>query len=77
MVRIWRSHRHGPGSIPGMGMLFRIFDGFSFDDCIVGIQMPNIFNGGLVAQLVVRLSPDQKVKCSNHFKVKTNTEEFS
>ena len=21
VVRIWRSHRHGPGSIPGMGIL--------------------------------------------------------
>ena len=77
MVRIWRFHRHGPGSIPDMGMLFRIFDGFCFDDCIVDIQMQNIFNGGLVAQLVARLTPDQKVKCPNHFKVMTNTEKFS
>ena len=77
MVRIWRFPRQGPGSIPGMGMLFRIFDGFCFDDCIVDIQMQNIFNGGLVAQLVARLTPDQKVKCSNHFKVMTNTEKFS
>ena len=77
MVRIWRFHRHGPGSLPGMGMLFRIFDGFCFDDCIVDIQMQNIFNGGLVAQLVARLTPDQEVKCSNHSKVMTNNEEFS
>ena len=74
MVRIWRFHRHGPGSILCMGMLFRIFDGFCFDDCIVDIQMHNSSNGGLVAQLVARLTPDQKVKCSNHFKVMTNTE---
>ena len=77
VVRIWRFHRHGAGSIPGMGMLFRIFDDFCFDDCIVDIQLQNLFNDGLVAQLVARLTPDQKVKCSNHFKVMTNTEEFS
>ena len=77
MFRIWRFHRHGPDSILCMGMLFRIFDGFCFDDCIVDIQMQNIFNGGLVAQLVARLTPDQEVKCTNHSKVMTNTEEFS
>ena len=38
--------------------------------------MPNSFNGGLVAQLVAHLTPDQKVKYSNHFKVMTSTAEF-
>ena len=29
VVRIWRSHRHGPGSIPGMGNLL-LFGAISF-----------------------------------------------
>ena len=76
VVRIRRFLRHGPGSIAGMGMLFRIFDDFCFDDCIVDIQLQNLFSDGLVAQLVARLTPDPKVKCSNHFKVMTNTWNF-
>ena len=61
VVKIRRFNQHGPGSIHGMGMLFRIFDDFCFDDYIVDIQLQNLFNDGFVAQLVARLTPDQKV----------------
>ena len=61
VVKIWRFHQHGPGLIPGMGMLFRLFDDFCFDDYIVDIQLQNLFNDGFVAQLVARMTPDQKV----------------
>jgi hypothetical protein len=60
-----------------MGMLFRLFEDFCFNDCIVDIQLHNLFYDGFVAQLVTRLTPCHKVNCSNHFKVMTNTEEFS
>ena len=30
VVRIWRSHRHGPGSIPGLGRYFCQFISYSY-----------------------------------------------
>ena len=48
VVRIWRSHRHGPDSIPGMGTLFVDpscnFSGHSNLSLIIAILLPS-WNG--------------------------------
>ena len=59
-----------PGSDSLHGDACWIFNDFSFYDCIVDIQLKNVFKDGLVAQLVARQTPDQKAKCSNRFKAR-------
>ena len=57
-----------PGFDSLHGDAFWIFNDFCSYDCIVDIQLQNVFKDGLVAQLVARQTPDQKAKCSYRFK---------
>ena len=63
VARIWRSHRYGPGSTPGMGISWNSFCKYSVVSLLSTLQyLHSTVNQGLVAQLIARKTADQKVK---------------